>query len=147
MVFSIALPALLFTLFTPQAGGSVPSALLIIAYGEICHQKQESSLRWDGVPFPICARCAGVYAGTAAAFLFLLIYGSRRGERRMRAFFIGASILMTVDVIMAHLGIYEPLLQLKLATGIAWGFSAGLLIEKVGFEAVREIIEGGWSNE
>ena len=46
---------------------------------------------------------------------------------------------MIGDVIMGGTGIYGSLLPLKFSTGLAFGFSAVLLVEETGFRAVREM--------
>lgn len=34
----------------------------------ICHQRPERSFFWDGHPFPVCARCTGLYLSGAIVF-------------------------------------------------------------------------------
>lgn len=47
------------------------SALVYVAGGALCHQRVDRSFHLAGIPFPVCARCTGVYWGIAAMVLGL----------------------------------------------------------------------------
>lgn len=48
-------------------------ALAVYAIGSfICHQLPQRSFHLWSVPMPVCARCAGIYAGAAFASLFFV---------------------------------------------------------------------------
>jgi uncharacterized membrane protein len=47
-------------------------ALVVYAAGSvICHQRPERSFHLLGAQMPVCARCAGLYAGTAVAAIIV----------------------------------------------------------------------------
>src|SRR5580692_775131 len=47
-------------------------ALLVYAAGSVlCHQRPERSFHLLGAQLPVCARCAGLYAGTAVAAIIV----------------------------------------------------------------------------
>jgi hypothetical protein len=49
--------------------------------GAVCHQLPDRSFFAWGRQLPVCARCAGIYAGTAlAAVMFAIVRSSRRGR-------------------------------------------------------------------
>jgi uncharacterized membrane protein len=55
-------------------GISSPSIFATIVYGVgrfICHQRPERSFFWADAPWPVCARCAGIYTGAAIAALMV----------------------------------------------------------------------------
>jgi hypothetical protein len=55
-----------------RAGGSAGylfSALVYAVGGVLCHQRPERSVQLWGAQFPVCARCAGIYAGAVLGAL------------------------------------------------------------------------------
>ncbi len=55
--------------------GSVARAAASVVYvagAVVCHQRLERSFALAGQPWPVCARCAGIYLGAAAAALLCL---------------------------------------------------------------------------
>jgi uncharacterized membrane protein len=51
----------------------VPLAGMLYALGSrICHQRPERSFHFLAAQLPVCARCAGIYAGAAAGSLLAL---------------------------------------------------------------------------
>ncbi len=53
------------------------SGLVYVAAAVVCHQRPERSFAWAGQPWPVCARCAGIYLGAAVAVLVFLAVGHR----------------------------------------------------------------------
>jgi uncharacterized membrane protein len=65
-------------------------ALAMYAAGSlICHQRPERSFHLLGAQMPVCARCAGLYAGTAVAAIVLWLKRPLTGR-----FSIGARRLL-----------------------------------------------------
>jgi uncharacterized membrane protein len=65
-------------------------AFLVYAAGSvICHQRPERSFHLLGAQMPVCARCAGLYAGTAVAAIVLWLKRPLTGR-----FSIGARRLL-----------------------------------------------------
>jgi len=64
-------------LHADHAGGSFAGAIYA-ACSLICHQRPERSFFLWGAQFPVCARCAGIYFGAAAAGLTALVRPARR---------------------------------------------------------------------
>ena len=42
--------------------------------GVVCHQRPERSFHWGAAPWPVCARCTGVYAGAAIVALLMFVW-------------------------------------------------------------------------
>jgi len=67
-----------------RAHATSPGALVVVAvYGIgslVCHQLPERSWRLWAAQMPVCARCAGIYAGAAVAALLTVV---RRSPERL----------------------------------------------------------------
>lgn len=50
-----------------------PLALVYVIGQAICHQRIERSFLWNGIAWPVCARCSGIYAGAALGTLWALL--------------------------------------------------------------------------
>jgi len=57
--------------------GQFTARLAYLAGAVICHQRPDRSFTWAGQPWPVCARCAGIYLGAAAMALLFLSVGPR----------------------------------------------------------------------
>ena len=73
----------------------VPIAGILYALGSrICHQRPERSFHLLAVQLPVCARCAGIYAGAAIGSLLAL-----SGSIRERLFSFSPRMLLVVGVL------------------------------------------------
>jgi uncharacterized membrane protein len=91
---ALAAAALLWAGVLPLAGWlrSVPGdaaalfTFLIYAVGSVvCHQQPGRSFYIGSAPLPVCARCAGIYAGGAMAALAALVGGRFPAHTAARA--------------------------------------------------------------
>jgi uncharacterized membrane protein len=74
---------------------SIPLAGFLYAFGSaICHQIPERSFHIDSAQLPVCARCLGLYVGTAAGAGAASTFPIR--ERRTVVFAVVAPTLLTV---------------------------------------------------
>jgi uncharacterized membrane protein len=67
-----------------RLGGSWLTAPAFVAYevgARICHQRADRSFATMGMPWPVCARCTGLYAGAAAGAALAVLFVSRRRGR------------------------------------------------------------------
>jgi uncharacterized membrane protein len=66
-----------------RAHGGVPigTGAVYAACSFICHQKPERSFHWAAAPWPVCARCSGLYL--AAPFGAVAALGSLNMKRRL----------------------------------------------------------------
>jgi uncharacterized membrane protein len=93
----------------------------------MCHGFAERCLKVDGVPMPICARCAGIYMGVLVGFAAFLILPYVQ-EKSMR---IAAWIAVTplaADGITQALRFRTSTNPLRLATGVLAGLFFGIWI-------------------
>jgi hypothetical protein len=116
--------------------------LAVAAYGVgrvVCHQRPERSFVAWTLPLPVCARCAGLYAGAPLGVLFGLVASGRwRFARRRhpletaRRGLVIASVPMLVSVVLefgaglAVPGWVRAVTALPLAAVVGWVSAAGL---------------------
>lgn len=110
--------------------GALPWALLLapihghqvaLAFRTLCHQLPERTLVVSGAPMVVCSRCAGVYAGVALGVLLPL---RRRWLAHGRALFLASLSLGVLDVVTQDVGLHAPWHPVRLATGLAIGWTA-----------------------
>jgi len=110
----------------------------------VCHCLLARSLAIGGEYLPVCARCAGIYAGIATTYVFLI---SRRGFKVNAlphfgvALGVAALLLpMAVDGISSYVGLRETTNVIRFATGL----SAGAALPIFAFPLLSpELIVGG----
>jgi uncharacterized membrane protein len=86
----------------------------------MCHRLPERSLVLEGVPMPLCSRCAGIFAGMA---LGALIARPGLSMAVWRPALIAVSALMMFDVATQDLGLHPLWHASLLATGFALGYA------------------------
>jgi uncharacterized membrane protein len=72
VVWSVALAAAAIGATAAVDWLRYPSALVYGLAALICHQRPERSFATGGVPWPVCARCTGLYAGALLGSLAAL---------------------------------------------------------------------------
>jgi len=109
-----------------EQGGSVGASWLRLAFRPACHQITERCLDLGAGPLPICARCAGLYAGGFAGLLITLVSG-RRFQPHFRWLLI-AAIPSIIDFILGL--VHLPTLNNwpRFAVALLPGLVAGLLL-------------------
>jgi uncharacterized membrane protein len=110
------------------------AALTYVAGSVVCHQRSERSFHLAGVQQPVCARCFGVYAGGAVAWL-AAARRRRRGQgdaRRPRRWLFLAAVPTIASVALEVAGVWEPaamtraLLAAPAGAAVAWAIAAAL---------------------
>lgn len=103
-----------------------------ILFRIFCHGIPERCLYLWGVPMPICARCAAIYAGLILSFAAFLILPRMR-ESMARMILYAALTPMAVDGLTQLAGLRLSTNSLRLETGllagVAFGFWAMSTIE------------------
>ncbi|RYY64045.1 MAG: DUF2085 domain-containing protein [Chitinophagaceae bacterium] len=94
-----------------------------------CHHRPDRSFYWKGKPFPVCARCTGLYPGLAAFPLFLF------GVLQLPVLVAAALLLpMLIDTATQAGGWRESRNWLRFVTGLAAGVgAAALTVNGAGF--------------
>jgi len=113
------------------AHGASPHWRLLFRF--MCHGIPERCLYVFGVPMPVCARCAGIYAGalaglwTAAAVIGRRFVISLR-ERVLRVAALVAVTPLAIDGLTQLAGLRTSTNPLRIATGLIAGFAFGMWI-------------------
>lgn len=88
VVWALLLPIAALAASRSPAAWPGSDALAFVIYrlgGLICHQRPERSFAIAGAQLPVCARCAGIYAGAAVTVLAAATWPRRRRRRRRAA--------------------------------------------------------------
>lgn len=109
-----------------EQSGWVAASWLRLGFRPACHQITERCLDLGAGPLPICARCAGLYAGGFAG-LFVALVGGRRFWPRPR-WLLAASIPSIIDVIFVLAGLPALTNWLRFAAAFLPGLVAGLML-------------------
>ncbi len=93
----------------------------------ICHGLPERSLALFGTAMPLCARCAGIYAGVLGGLMLFPLMTKLR-ERVMRMVALAALMPLAIDGLTQLTGLRESTNPLRIATGLIAGFAFGFWI-------------------
>jgi len=127
MVMPLAWLALIVA--APAAAFGVPTSGLIYALGSlICHQRPDRSFDLFGAQMPVCARCAGIYAGAAIGAVLMIVVGWRRepSARRWRMALLAAAVPTAASWLIEVVGMTAPsnlarsAAALPLGATVAW---------------------------
>jgi uncharacterized membrane protein len=111
----------------------VPIAALLYALGSrICHQRPERSFHLFAVQLPVCARCAGIYAGGAAGSLLML---SASVRQRLCGFsprtLLLAGLLPTLmTIIIEWSGAWAGANDARAAAGMPLGLAVAFVVAR-----------------
>lgn len=105
----------------------------------VCHQMAERSFILDGMKFPVCARCTGIYSGIFFSMIFFLIFGRLKGNKTYTTgqMLLGACafIPISIDGFFSYLGFWESTQLLRVVTGALAGSSlCGFLLLGANFD-------------
>lgn len=110
-------------------GAQVVTSMLVYAAGDVvCHQRPERSFHPWGTQLPVCARCAGLYAGALAGLLGL-VWPVSAG--RTRALLIAAAV-PTAATFLAELGgLVDPGNAVRAAAALPLGAATSWFVSGV----------------
>lgn len=88
-------------------------------YSTVCHQQVERSFECGNTTLLVCARCSGIYLGSAIASLIIIFFNNPfKVKTKWLVFF---SMPMLFDVLFITFGIYEYNKLVSAITGILFG--------------------------
>ena len=135
LAWALLLVAVPFLASRPHSS-SIATALVVAVYGIgsfVCHQLPERSYRLWTAQMPVCARCAGIYAGAAASAVAASLAGAR--VRAIRASARRARVILALAVApSAATLLYEwttrhaPSNGIRLAAGLPIGIAVAWLL-------------------
>ena len=99
----------------------------------ICHQLPDRSFHVDGAQLPVCARCLGIYAGTALITLSRLVPGSDPRTTRHRGLTPGLILIVgvvptIVTVGLETAGVWLPSNLVRAFAGVALGAAVAFVV-------------------
>jgi len=98
-----------------------PLAAVIYVIGSgVCHQRPERSFHLFDAQLPVCARCAGIYAGAAAGAALAIMGGWRTGDRDRRLMTI-AAVPTVLTVVAEWVGLWHPGNPARALAGLVLG--------------------------
>ena len=122
----------------PAAHGSGWSGLTYAAGSMICHQNAERSFHRNGVPYPVCARCLGLYTGAVLGVIGWAVVAGMKPVPRptaaralqphvLRPAIIWVAVPTLISVALAWIGIADG----SNASRAALAFPVGAVITAV----------------
>jgi len=91
-------------------------------FGLVCHQRPERSFWIFGIPVAVCARCLGIYLGSAIG---LVLRTSRTIAMKL---LIVAAAINLLDAMAEFAGLHGNWMLVRFALGLALGAAGGLVI-------------------
>lgn len=130
LVWAGALPAA--TLGASETGASARGfATLVYAIGHVlCHQRPERSFTSIGQPWPVCARCTGIYVGAALGVLIAQALRRHRvPDASVVRLWLAAALLPTVLTVLYEVSTGQmPAHAVRAGAGGLVGLVASVLI-------------------
>jgi hypothetical protein len=120
------------------------SVAVYLAGSVVCHQRPERSFHWWGAQVPVCARCAGIYAGAAVAALSAALAralgpaAERRARTlddvsgRMRWLLVAALAPTALTLAYEWTTGHMPAHWIRAASGVPMGAAVALVVAVVG---------------
>jgi uncharacterized membrane protein len=134
---AIAWPLLLGSVVWARQGDAHPlwtSAIYRIG-SMICHQKADRSFHTGGVPWPVCARCTGLYAAAPFGAVIAIAAASRRRSTLWKAgawpIFIVAAIPTAITLAIEWPRIAATSNLVRFVTALPLGAAVAFLIVRV----------------
>ena len=93
----------------------------------VCHGIVRRCLLLAGHPMPICARCAGIYAGFLIGLAVFPLF-RRTSEKLLRIALGVVAVPMLIDGLTQAARLRESTNSLRLATGLTLGAAFGLWV-------------------
>jgi len=109
-----------------ETRGSTAASWLRLAFRPACHQIPDRCLDLGAGPLPVCARCAGLYAGGLGGLLVTLV-GGRRFRPRFR-WLVAAAAPSILDFTLGLVHLPNLANWPRFAVAVAPGLVAGLLL-------------------
>ena len=96
-----------------------------LAFRLFCHGIPDRCISIWGVPMPICARCAAIYAGLAVSLIIFFVL-PRMSELAARVTLMIAVTPLAVDGLTQLARLRQSTNALRMATGVTAGIAFGL---------------------
>ncbi len=129
IALSELVPWLLLSTMGPTSFAVGVSDGIFRFFSIFCHQLPWRSLFYDGIPMPVCSRCASIYQATALALIFFRLKGYGSKEFKMNWFLFALLLAPTgIDGTTQLFGWRESTNALRLLTGIPYGLAYAYIL-------------------
>jgi uncharacterized membrane protein len=130
VVAAILWPLLLAAAVRQQlAGPSTWSAAVYLAASRICHQRDERSFHSHGVKWPVCGRCAGLYAAAPIGAIAAMARRRRPDQAGGRLVMLTVAALPTAVTLAAEwLGVVPVSSLARALAAIPLGLAAAYVV-------------------
>jgi uncharacterized membrane protein len=111
----------------------VPVAGILYALGSrICHQRPERSFHLFAAQLPVCARCAGIYAGAAVGSALMLSASVRERLSPIspRTLLLAGALPTLVTLIMEWSGVWAGSNDVRAAAGLLLGVAVAFVVTR-----------------
>lgn len=95
-------------------------------FSPVCHQNPAKSFICNDLPFLVCARCTGIYAGALFSAIILTVYYRQFIFKTKYLIILSAPMLL--DVILLTINFYNYRKSLSALTGFLFGSAVFLYI-------------------
>lgn len=117
--------------------GSAGDALAGEVYGRVCHQLENRSFLWGGIPWAVCIRCSSIYLAFTATLIFVpLVRGLERWtplEPKAFALWLAPAV---VDAALNFSGLHAADATTRAVTGALAGVGLGVTIPPLFIDAL-----------
>ena len=105
------------------------TAFVYMAGSIVCHQIPERSFHINGVQFPVCARCTGLYVGgLVGVMLWLLRRDRAMTTKAARVALVGAAIPTMFTLVTAQLAWWDPMNAVRAGLAAPLGVVVGAVV-------------------
>lgn len=119
-------------------------AFVYAAGAVVCHQLPERSFFWGDRPFPVCARCTGLYAGGLAGLVgwwLVRAYLARRPSsvdpRLALRVLVIAAVPTAISLATGGLGVWDGSNITRALLALPLGVSGGAVVAAVASKDLR----------
>ena len=120
-------------------GHRLAAALLYSLFSPVCHQDPARSFALCSLPWAVCHRCAGIYAGLLLVSLLPFeIAFVTRDPRARRLWVAGASAPMLLDALLPLAGVWTSNAVSRFVTGLLFGAMLSSLLAAAVTELINE---------
>lgn len=130
---------LFIAVLLPPFVGETPRHVVMAVFSSVCHQIPTRSPHVDGIQLAVCHRCLGIYGALALAPLaFLVLRGwDEKINDAARWFILAAILIPGIDWLGDLLGFWTNTIASRIATGAAFGITAGYFLCRALVELAR----------
>jgi uncharacterized membrane protein len=139
---AVAWPVLLGTAvwWRADTGTAGWTRVVYLAASRVCHQRPERSFATDGVQWPVCARCSGLYlAAPVGALVAGFSLRRRRSQARMRWGLVAAAVPTAVTVGLEWAGLAAPSNLVRAAAALPLGALVAYVIVRTAADSPDRI--------